>query len=130
MSLQLLKLFGSGVLALLLVSSGIAWALQSCALRSHAADHQHAPYDWVMTVGAAERDHRPPPLIHCPEYHRFNVAFAPPSPYFRLQLSQDEFVLGTSSQAEGSNASLSVRANQARAGPGLSYQQFFLPLRI
>lgn len=130
MTILLLKLFGSGVLALLLVSSGVAWALQSCALRSQAVDHQHAPYDSVATVGIGERDHRAPPIIHCPEYHLLNVAFAPPSSYFRLEPSQDEFVLGTSSEANGSNARLSVCAIGARAGSALSYQQFFLPLRI
>ena len=85
MTIPLPKFISTLCLAMVLISSGTAWALQNCLIGSESAEHVNvAQGELPSTTSNSAHHHRPFGRIHCPEHDIATLSFGPLSSLFRL----------------------------------------------
>ena len=94
MKTSFLKSFGSVSLAVLLVYSGIAWALENCL--KDCEDHERAAYSEGSITSPLNLAHHPITIIHCPVSHYEIGPMAQTSSGSPLARSKQSVVLKTS----------------------------------
>lgn len=94
MKTSFLKSFGIVSLSVLLVYSGIAWALENCL--KDCEDHERAAYSEGSITSALNLAHHPITIIHCPVSHYEIGPMAQAASEVRLARSEKSVVLKTS----------------------------------
>lgn len=94
-------------LSLIVVNSGVAWALYQCSTENDRKDHMHGQGESPATGGngaysplaaAIEQRHEPLSRIHCPESPILKLAFGAASSGFRLEPPKEDAANGFSDQ--------------------------------
>ena len=96
MKTSFLKSFGIVSLSVLLLYSGVAWALENCL--EDVEDHDRAAYSSEGSITSPlNLGHHPITIIHCPVYHYEIGPIAQAASEFRLAPSEKSALLKVSS---------------------------------
>lgn len=131
MTVQLPRFVSSLCLSIILISSGVAAALQDCLMHRESVDHAHLAIGGVPNAAEVINHlHKPEARIHCPENLILTFAFGPASSVFRLEpLVEDAAASLNNDTASGGNA-LFYRKIPRFINPHLSLHLFLSKLRI